>query len=351
MDRDAHTDDMARFLRLSDADVERLFRGLAPESDEDLRDLAGFLVDAAESLSRPPRSETEAGHLALLAEAVRARSDEGYWFARPVASTTEAPIPRPAERRGPMRLRTVRWAVKVALATASLVIVTAGLAFAGVDLPGTAAETAFQKVLGVELPNQAGGAADATDPADLPSDASDTAVGVLSVIQQWFDGSSWNGCEFGAHVSHAARGLDGEVDATHCAAVGSGGGAEASVGASAGAAGNAAEGLETADEASGGAASSGAGNADEGLETAEEASGGTASNGAGNADEGLETAGEASGGTASSGVGNADEGLGEADEASGGTASSGAGNADDGLETAGEASGGTGEAGGPNARS
>lgn len=286
MDRDAHTDDMARFLRLSDADVERLFRGLAPETDEDLRDLAGFLVDAAESLSRPPRSETEAGHLALLAEAVRARSHEGYGSARPVATTTETPIARPTERRGPMRLRTVRWAVKVALATSSLVVVTAGLAFAGVDLPGTAAETAFQKVLGVELPNQAGGAADAVDPADLPSEASDTAVGVLSVIQQWFDGSGWTGCEFGAHVSHAARGLDGDVDTTHCA--------EASEGAGAEAAGNAAEGLETADEASGGAASSGAGNADEGLETSEDSSGGTTPDGDAAAEEGLDTAGEES---------------------------------------------------------
>lgn len=315
MDRDAHTDDMARFLRLSDADVERLFRGLAPETDEGLRDLAGFLVDAAE-LSRPPRSETEAGHLALLAEAVRARSEEGYGSARPVASTTEAPIARPAERRGPMRLRTVRWGAKVALATSSLVVVTAGLAFAGVDLPGTAAETAFQKVLGVELPNQAGGAADAVDPADLPSDASDTAVGVLSVIQQWSDGSGWNGCEFGAHVSHAARGLDGEVDATHCAAAGSGGGAEASEGAGAGAAGNAAEGLEIADEASGGAASSGAGNADDGLETADEASDGTASSGAGSADEGLETAEGASDGTTPDGAAAAEEGIDTAEEKS-----------------------------------
>jgi hypothetical protein len=350
MDLDAYGDDMARFLRLSDEDVERLFRGLPPERDGDLHDLATFLVDATESLSRPPRSEIEAGHLVLLAEAARSRSAE-VQVSQPPTATRIRTSAGSTERRGPMRYRTVRWAAKVAATAAGMVVLTAGLALAGVDLPGTAAETAFQKVLGVELPNQAEGAADATDPADLPSDASDTAVGVLSVIQQWFDGSSWNGCEFGAHVSHAARGLDGEVDATHCAAVGSGGGAEASVGASAGAAGNAAEGLETADEASGGAASSGAGNADEGLETAEEASGGTASNGAGNADEGLETAGEASGGTASSGAGNADEGLGEADEASGGTASSGAGNADDGLETAGEASGGTGEAGGPNARS
>jgi hypothetical protein len=183
----------------------------------------------------------------------------------------------PAERRSPIVRRGVRWAVKVAVATASIVLMTAGLAFAGVDLPGTAAEIAFQKVLGVDLPNQADDHAGAV-PDELPESADDTARAVLDVIREWRSGAEWSGCEFGAHVSAAARGLEGELDTSHCEA----GGARGSV-ASAGSenASNAAEGLETADEASGGAASDGASNADEGLETADEASGGSVPEGVG----------------------------------------------------------------------
>jgi len=252
MDLDAYGDDMARFLRLSDEDVERLFRGLAPEPDEDLRDLAGFLVDATEGLSRPPRSDVEARHLAHLAEAARSRP----------ADVQGSPVP--------MGHRTVRWAAKVVVTAAGMVIATAALALAGVDLPGTAAETAFQNVLGVELPNQNQGAADAVDPAKLPSDASDTAVGVLTVIQEWFSGAEWSGCEFGTQVSQAAGG-EGTPDTSHCGSA-TAGGPQGSQGVGAGASANAEKGLEKADEASGGAASGGAAEAEAGLGTAEEAS-------------------------------------------------------------------------------
>jgi hypothetical protein len=224
---------MARFLRLSDEDVERMFRGLAPERDEDLHDLATFLVDASERLSRPPRSEVEARHLAMLAEAIASR---------PASESTE--------RRGPVRPRTVRWAAKVAVTAVGIVFLTAALAFAGVDLPGTAAETAFSSV-GLDLPNQNQAAADAVDPAKLPADASDTAVRVLTVIHDWFSGAEWNGCEFGARLSQAARGLEGEPDTSHCDA----GGAEGSHAQGAGASANSEKGRETAEEASGGAAS------------------------------------------------------------------------------------------------
>lgn len=278
MDRGAHPDDMARFLRLSDDDVERLFRGLAPEADEDMRDLAGFLVDATESLSRAPRSEVEAGHLARIAEAVGSRSAQ-IRVPSPAIARPGAPVPRPAERRGPMRHRVVRWAATAAAAAASLVILTGTLAFAGVDLPGTAAETAFESV-GVELPNQSEAAAEAVDPAKLPSEASDTAVRVLTVIQEWFEGAPWTGCEFGARVSHAARGLEGEPDTSRCGAAASQGGV-GSVGAGAQGAANAGKGLDTADEASGGAASEGAAGAEAGQDMAEEASSGGAGETAG----------------------------------------------------------------------
>ena len=324
MESDAYQDDMARFLRLSDEDVERLFRGFPPGRDEDLRDVAEFLASTMQVLSRPPRSDVEAGHLALLAAAVRPRSDDGVSMTAP--APTSAPIARLTKRRGLMRLRTVRSALKVAVATASLVLMTAALAFAGVDLPGTAAETAFQKVLGVDLPNQADAHAGSV-PEELPESASDTAKAVLDVIREWRSGAEWNGCEFGAAVSAAAQGLEGEPDTSHCAGAAGAGGEADGAGGSAGSenASHADEGLGTADEASGGAASGGASHADEGLGRADEASGGAASGGPDNADEGPENGDEASGGAASGGPDNADDGLSAADEASGGSIPDGVG--------------------------
>jgi hypothetical protein len=169
-----------------------------------------------------------------------------------------------------MRLRTVRWAAKVGLAAAAVVLMTAALAFAGVNLPGTAAETAFQKMLGVDLPNQG----DAPDPAQLPTDASDTARRVLTVIQEWRSGAEWTGCEFGARVSHAARGLEGEPDTSRCE--GGAGAVEGPDGGGAGASGNSDAGLGTANDASDGAASNGAAHAGEGQGIADDASSGAA---------------------------------------------------------------------------
>jgi len=253
MGLDAYGDDMARFQRLSDEDVERLFRGRPPEADQDLHDLATFLADASESLARPPRSEIEATHLALLAEAVRSRHAAAMGSSLPIATRPGASAGL-TRRRVPMRLRTVRLAAKVAGAAALMVILTAALAFAGVDLPGTAAETAFQTV-GVDLPNQGDAAAEAVDPAKLPPEASETARRVLTVINEWFSGAPWSGCELGARVSQAARGLEGEADTSHCGA-GSGGGVE-SAGQGTGGSANSEKGLDKANEASGGAASHG----------------------------------------------------------------------------------------------
>jgi hypothetical protein len=252
---------MARFLRLSDEDVELLFRGVPLGRDEDLRDLAEFLSSATRALARPPRNDVEAEHLALLFEAIRTRQDAPDM----TVTTTETRVNGSRDRSGLMRLRTVRWAAKVGLAAGAIVLMTAALAFAGVNLPGTAAETAFQKVLGVDLPNQG----DAPDPAQLPPDASDTARRVLTVIQEWRSGADWTGCEFGARVSHAARGLEGEPDTSRCGA-GSGGGAQGSHGAGVGPSGNPGAGHGNAN----GGGTNGAGQAGEGLDIADDASSG-----------------------------------------------------------------------------
>jgi hypothetical protein len=271
MELDAYGDDMARFLRMSDEDVERLFRGLTPDGDEDLRDLATFLAETTGSLSGPPRSDVEARHLASLVEAMGPRSVDARRPSLPLATRTGSPA-RSAERTIPIRHRALRWTAKVVGAAAGLVVLTATLALAGVNLPGTAAETAFGSV-GIELPNQNQAAAGAADPAKLPADASDTAVNVVTVINEWFSGAPWSGCEFGARVSHAARGLEGEPDTSHCGAAATAGQGHGQ-GQGAGASGNAAKGLEKANEASAGAASRGAAHAGAGRDIAEEASSG-----------------------------------------------------------------------------
>ena len=177
-----------------------------------------------------------------------------------------------------MRLRAVRWAAKVGLAAAAVVLMTAALAFAGVNLPGTAAETAFQEVLGVDLPNQS----DAPDPAQLPPDASDTARRVLKVIQEMRSGADWSGCEFGARVSHAARGLEGEPDTSRCEG-GGGGGGQGSQGAGVGPPANSGAGLGTGNGASGGASANGAEQSGKGQDIADDASSGAAGNAGANA--------------------------------------------------------------------
>jgi hypothetical protein len=275
MDRDAYPDDMARFLRLTDEDVELLFRGLPPGRDEDLRDLAEFLSSATRALARPPRNDVEAEHLALLSEAFRARTDASDT----AATMTEIRVSRSRARSGLMRLRAVRWAAKVGLAAAAVVLMTAALALAGVNLPGTAAETAFQKVLGVDLPNQGG----APDPAQLPPAASDSARRVLTVIHEMRSGADWSGCEFGARVSHAARGLEGEPDTSRCEGGGGGGGAQGSQGAGVGSSANSGAGLGTANGASGGASKNGPGQAGKGQDIADDASSGAVGNAGSNA--------------------------------------------------------------------
>jgi hypothetical protein len=294
----AYPDDMARFLRLSDEDVERMFRGVPPEADEDLRDLAFFLTDAAESLSAPPSSEVETGHLARLAEVI------GSGSAPERRSTATVPVAHPVQRRKPTHRHGMRWVFTVVTAALSVTLLTGALAWAGVDLPGTAAETAFAKVFGVELPNQAD-QQDGAIPEELPDDAADTANAVLDVIAERRAGAEWSGCEFGQRVSAAARG-ETQPDTSHCAAGspeagtadGVGGGGSAGGSGSENAA-HAEHGLETADEASDGAASAGAGHADDGLETADEASDGAGSSaGGGNAEEGSDIAEQASNGKA-----------------------------------------------------
>jgi hypothetical protein len=92
------------------------------------------------------------------------------------------------------RSRPLARAAKSAACAASLVLATAGLAVAGVELPAPAQE-AFEKA-GVSLPNQAGG--------NGPSASSGRSSDVHGVIDA--TEPSDRDCEFGHRVAEAARG-------------------------------------------------------------------------------------------------------------------------------------------------
>jgi hypothetical protein len=82
-------------------------------------------------------------------------------------------------------------AVKLGATTLALILGTAGLALAGVNLPDPA-QQAFERA-GINLPNQAGG-----DSGEANSDE------VKSVIEATPSGA--RGCEFGHRVAEAAKG-------------------------------------------------------------------------------------------------------------------------------------------------
>lgn len=85
--------------------------------------------------------------------------------------------------------------LKVAAGAVAASLSTFGLAYAGVDLPGTAAEEAFEAVLGVELPNQDGAEGADESTTDTLLDESD-----LDAAKD---------CEFGQAVADKA---DEDVD-------------------------------------------------------------------------------------------------------------------------------------------
>ena len=90
--------------------------------------------------------------------------------------------------------RSLARAAKAAACAAALILATAGLAVAGVELPAPAKD-AFEKA-GVTLPNQAGGSG--------PSASSGRSGAVHGVIDA--TAPSDRGCEFGHAVAEAARG-------------------------------------------------------------------------------------------------------------------------------------------------
>ena len=142
--------------------------------------MARFARDLRDVYVTRPSEATQRRHLAAITELARSLDHESASVSR---------------RKPMLTSRLMARAAKTAACAASLVLATAGLAVAGVELPAPAND-AFGK-LGLSLPNQAGG-------GDGSSSASERATEVHGVIDATPPGD--RGCEFGHAVAGAARG-------------------------------------------------------------------------------------------------------------------------------------------------
>jgi hypothetical protein len=144
------------------------------------REVAAFLAEMRAAYVSDPEEAVASRHLAAIAreaELVQLQS-----------------TPKPAAWRRVMnRNRFLRPVVTLGAATLVVVLGTAGLAVAGVNLPDPADE-AFEKV-GISLPNQAGGGERGEH------SRSDEVRSVIEATPP-----SERGCEFGHRVAEAARG-------------------------------------------------------------------------------------------------------------------------------------------------
>lgn len=195
--------------RLNDRQIDELLAGHQPagiESDG----LSELVVAAGHLLQERPDESTTRKHLAEMFEAlVPASSGQEPWAA---ASVTN---------RRSMLSRTKAFALRVVAAVVVLMGGSVSLAYAGVDLPGTAAERAMEKVFGVELPNQEHKGDDDKDSKKAKADEvseyegsakkskkdKDEAGGksVSAAVHEVIEGSDERGCEFGQAVAAAAR--------------------------------------------------------------------------------------------------------------------------------------------------
>ncbi|MBK5229465.1 MAG: hypothetical protein JJE05_13290 [Actinobacteria bacterium] len=177
----AYEDDMGRFRNLSEADIDRIMAGRVPADGDEFSELAAGLA-ALKAVESRGTDQIATRHLAEIAEA------SGVVVRTP---SLEAEVVRGATTRWRKALQLTRsFVAKLGIATAALALSTAGLAAAGVDLPGTAAEKAFDKV-GIHLPNQGG------DDATHGKSAAER-------VHAAQDAASEKGCEFGQGVSEAA---------------------------------------------------------------------------------------------------------------------------------------------------
>lgn len=289
-DLDAYDDEMARIWRLSEEDVERVLAGKNPR-DESLDGVVGLVQDVRAHFSGPVDPRTRAHDLAVLAREASHLRD----------GSKEPSDVRPTSTWRQILDRT-RWvAVRGAAATVAASLSMIGLAYAGVDLPGQAAEQALERVTGLELPNQGG---------EVPDQA---ASSVADDVRDVIENSTATGCEFGQEVAAAAsQNAEGETGPAEdpCTKADA---AEAQ-GSRATGVEKSAEGRATAEEKSAEGQTTGDEAASSGRATGSEKSGGTSGDAGGNADEadgtGSDKAVDGSGTASSSSGGTSDEGTG-----------------------------------------
>jgi hypothetical protein len=172
---------MGRRSRATDDELEELMSGTLDATSEE-RELADALRLTRRAIG-PPDAATRHRHLAAILDA-----------AGQLRSTRTSPqgVTAPTVSRRSWRVVRRGWSIALKLAASAMVasLSLVGLAFAQVDLPGTAAEDAVEAVLGVDLPNQEHGPADASDPSDPMTD---DAPEVIEEQEQEADGSNSNG--------------------------------------------------------------------------------------------------------------------------------------------------------------
>ena len=182
--------DVRALSELSDRELDALFDGRDPVDGEGLEDLARHLQEARAVLVTPPAPETSRRHLALIAE-----------VARPVTPAFELAEPR----EGLIHIAR-KVALRLGLGSLSAFLSIGGLAYAGVELPGTAAERAFEAVTGVELPNQ--DSAPAAEEADEKHSSENHGSEVSAAAS---DHTVEKGCEFGHAIAALAAEKSFEV--------------------------------------------------------------------------------------------------------------------------------------------
>lgn len=174
MTRDgAYEDDMG--LRMTEREIDRLFTG-DPGAPK-LRDLSALIDEIRTYGSTPVGDQTRTTHLHAIAkqvEGVRAGSRHQ------VSGASQSVTP----------LRPARLLLRLSGAAAAFMAVTAGLAFAGVDLP-PAVDEVFDRV-GISLPE---GQSEKTDSATVMDEVQDAIDEVAP---------SERGCLFGLAISERA---------------------------------------------------------------------------------------------------------------------------------------------------
>ena len=135
-DRDADQDEMGRFFKLSEQEIDELFSGVAPPASGNLEELAELLAQARSDLSATPDKLTESRHLAAIVDATQLVTS-----GRPACNAAGSAIERDQRVALPWRNRPVfnnrfsSLAAQLSLAGGIVVVGLTGTAYAGA-LPG-----------------------------------------------------------------------------------------------------------------------------------------------------------------------------------------------------------------------